>query len=94
VADTSTGQRSPEKCKEGPSRSREGVNVPFEPSGNGRRKGILNLHDRCPFPIFCSLQVRDCVLRGLLAEEGKAIKNSSITNRGQQKLMLTGPLPG
>ena len=50
------------------------MNVPFEPSDNRGRKGILNLHNRCLAPVFCSLQVRDCILRGLLAEDGKAIK--------------------
>jgi len=50
------------------------MNVPFEPSANRRREGILNLLDRCLSPVFCNLQVRGCVLRGLLAEGGKAIE--------------------
>ena len=49
------------------------MNVPFNPIANRRCKVMLNLHNRCFLPVFCSLQVRDCVLRGLLAEDGKAI---------------------
>ena len=49
------------------------MNVPFNSIANRRRKVMLNLYNRCILPIFCSLQVRDCILRGLLAEDGKAI---------------------
>jgi hypothetical protein len=63
-----------EKSSQGLSRSPEGMNILFEPSPNRRRKGILNLLDRCHFPVVCNLQARDCAPRGLLAEDGKAIK--------------------
>jgi len=49
------------------------MNVPFNPIANRRRKVILNLHNGCRPPVFCSLQVRDGILCGLLAQHGKAI---------------------
>ena len=61
------------KSRKGPSRSREGMDVPFNPIANRRREIILNFNDGCGPPIFRSLQVRDCILGGLLTEHGKAI---------------------
>lgn len=74
MADANTNRRlllkSPVKAFRG---APEGMNILFEPSANRRRKGILNLLDRCRYPV-CNLQVRDCAPRGILAEDGKAIK--------------------
>ena len=50
------------------------MNVPSNPIADRRQKGIFDLYNSCFPPIFCSFQMRDCILRGLLAENGKANK--------------------